>query len=641
MTAPKNPKPLGFPVSISADEVFDNLRRSQEDGAAREAKRARTSRPSTAGLRPVEVTPFGTQATAPDKPLTKAERFKASYLVGDTTPSSVDLTTQDIPGPMLLEVTEIECYDHNPRLFLNEKRDDIRHSIASTGFRDALVVTRRRPGDKFMLAAGSNTTLLILQDLFRQTRDEKYRWVNCMVQPFENDARILAQHLGENLNRGDMRFWEIAKGMTDLLRMIAEERARSEPSAKVLGLREQAEELTRRGLRADKTSVARWLFAIERLAALGPATVALTGAAAEAIQPRLNALRALSSKFKTEEATFWTTIVSPVLKSFGREFDADSVLSGFGASDLCDRIEASLAAQIDESVGTVRQMLSTLKLAPDLTLAELRQPSPNMLFASKGPSSRSGVPDTFCDDSESIDAEANSAARQAALPLSPGAVRIDGMAPSGHTAPFASAPPLPVPAPAGTPAVIQQSSLLTSPDLAEGPRPAEPGTDSDPLQTLYAAVTALLETAGLADTLRWRDDMPLGFFVELPDRALHARRKVALGSPEFHQRSVKTVVWWSLALMTGQFREGCVPFMDQASAFFRHFSSDPDTSALSDTDIEQSPPELDEILMAHVTPGQMRAAMQQMRVVEEQVSRVFERLPERWRRMLQVHGTAI
>ena len=156
-----------------------------------------------------------------------------------------------------------------------------------------------------------------------------------------------------------------------------------------------------------------------------------------------------------------------------------------------------------------------------------------------------------------------------------------------------------------------------------------------------APIVALLETAGLADTLRWRDDMPLGFFVELPDRALHARRKVALGSPEFHQRSVKTVVWWSLALMTGQFREGCVPFMDQASAFFRHFSSDPDTSALSDTDIEQSPPELDEILMAHVTPGQMRAAMQQMRVVEEQVSRVFERLPERWRRMLQVHGTAI
>ena len=166
MTAQKNPKPLGFPVSISADEVFDNLRRSQEDGAAREAKRARTSRPSTAGLRPVEVTPFGPKTTGPDKPLTKAERFKASYLVGDTTPSSVDLTTQDIPGPMLLEVTEIECYDHNPRLFLNEKRDDIRHSIASTGFRDALVVTRRRPGDKFMLAAGSNTTLLILQDLF-------------------------------------------------------------------------------------------------------------------------------------------------------------------------------------------------------------------------------------------------------------------------------------------------------------------------------------------------------------------------------------------------------------------------------------------------------------------------------------------
>lgn len=66
-------------------------------------------------------------AAAAGRTPTKAEReaaeFKASYAVGDTTPSKIDLR-KDLPGPMLLKSTEIVRYDHNPRLYTNEKRDD-------------------------------------------------------------------------------------------------------------------------------------------------------------------------------------------------------------------------------------------------------------------------------------------------------------------------------------------------------------------------------------------------------------------------------------------------------------------------------------------------------------------------------------
>ena len=381
MTDPKNPRPLGFPISISADEVFENLRQAEAGDAARAARRNRSSGARPMALRAVEASPGSPRPHAGQVPTRQDDRFRASYLVGDTTPSGVDLSNQDIPGPMMLAVTDIDCYDHNPRLFLNDKREDIRHSIASTGFQDALVVTRRRVGDRFMLAAGSNTTLIVLQDLFRETQDDKYRWVNCIFQPYQDDTRVLAQHLGENLNRGDMRFWEIAKGMTDLLDMIAADRRQADPGPKELGLREQADELTRRGLRAEKSLVALWRFSVRQLPPLGPALQALSlRAVRDHLQPRTNALRGLALKFKLDEQAFWSTVVAPTLDAYGRTFERDPADTLFDAPALCDRIELAFAEKLDESVATVRQMLSTLKLSPELTLGELRQPSPNMMF---------------------------------------------------------------------------------------------------------------------------------------------------------------------------------------------------------------------------------------------------------------------
>jgi hypothetical protein len=163
---------------------------------------------------------------------------------------------------------------------------------------------------------------------------------------------------------------------------------------------------------------------------------------------------------------------------------------------------------------------------------------------------------------------------------------------------------------------------------------------ADPLKDLHTAVEQLLTITGLQDTLRWWDDMPMGFFVEMPNPEIHSRRKVSLGSPEYEARSVKTVVWWSLVLMTGQFREGCVPFIDQKSTFFRAYASEQETNPLHGTDIEQSAPEPDEMFMARVRPGPMRVALAHLRAVEDAAARMFEQRPERWRRMLEVQRIA-
>ena len=627
MTTPKNPRSVGLPMTMPAAEVLKNIAKGKELDQRRAAKRGRVA---VAALRPVEGLPFGQKAPGEDA-MTKAQQaqasFKASYRVGDTTPSKVDLRIKDMPGPLLLEVTSIDGYDHNPRLYRNESYEDLEASIRANGFTDSLTVTRRRDGDRFMLAAGSNTTLEILKNLWNTTGEERFRWVNCVYQPYEGDTKLLAQHLGENLNRGNMKFWEIASGMVELLQMIERERGTPDTPA-ALSVRDQAEALTSRGLRADKTSVARWRFTVDRLQSLGLATVSLTPrAVSDFLQPRLLAIRSLASKFKISEDDYWALIVNPVLAAYGPELDGSSV-DGFDPSTLCDRVEAALAERVDESVASIRNMLSVLKLSPELTLADLRMPSPNAV-AGGGSGSASDAA------MNGVLAQQGRAPVQAPLSLGPGVVREGGrtpgslaapQSPTGQATPGASAGQLSTPA-----------TTLAQQPTASGALFAEPEASGDPLHDLHDAVQRVLATAQLSDTLRWHDALPLGFFLELPDSQTHARRKVELGSPEFHFRAVKSTVWWSLVLMTGQYREGVVPFMDHSSAFYKHFATDTGGNPLDGTDIEHSPPEADELLMHRITPAPLREVMRQMRAVEECAARVFEALPERWRRMVEIH----
>lgn len=653
MTAPKNPKPIGLPVSIPAAEALANLEKSRQIEAERAAKRAGRSVVVNA-LSPVRDGAFPQPAV--ERPARRSERealaARASYLVGDTTPSGVDLSVKDLPGPLLLEVTDIDVYDHNPRLFANEKIEDIEASLRASGFHDALVVTRRREGERYMLAAGSNTTLRVLQELWRATRDEKYRWVNCVYQPYERESRLLAQHLGENLNRGDMRFWEVARGMVDLLDQLDADALREGRAAKPMGLREQSDALAAMGLRASKTQVALWRFATQHLGPLGEALEHLTYSAVQGqLQPRTNALRALAAKFTQQgidDQRFWREIITPVLERHSALAFDGTAADGLDAGLLCDSFEAALAEQVGESVATIRQMLSLLQLSPALTLADLRTPSPSLVVT------RDATPVSLVPAKAPPGAAAAGPAPcQPPLPLGPGLVHRTrpGQPTAGPCADSVGGPKEAPPSSAGAitaaaePAVAQ--SAFEARQLAAHPAgdtagcaTADAAAEVDALKALHSVVERLLSDIGLRDTLRWWEDMPMGFFVELPDPALHPRRRLLPGTPEYDSRTVKTAVWWSLVLMSGQFREGCVPFIDQSSGFFRAYACEHSDNPLHGTDIDQAAPDLEEMLMFRLRPGPMRKALLHLRAIEDAAARMFEQRPERWRRMLEVQRLA-
>ncbi len=501
-------------------------------------------------------------------------------------PDKALAAAQPVPDILLLEVTSIDGYDRNPRLCRNEGYEGIEAGLRAHGFTDTLTVTRRGDGARYMLSAGSNTTLEILKHLWETTREERFRQVRCVVQPYEGETRLLAQHLGENLNRGGMRFWEVAKGMAELLAMIEAERGGGPMS-----VRDQAEALTSRGLRADKTSVSRWRFAAERLDMLGPVASRLTRLdVGDLIQPRLTLLRLLASRFAIDETTYWSEIVEPVLAAIAIDRDWHGS-EGFDANGLCARVEAALAARVREPLADICQMLSVLKLSPELRLAELRMPSPNLA---------AGPPPG---DNERQSDPARPGPRQAPLPLGPGLVR------------------------AGRPQAA--ASALTS--ARASPLHAEP------LRLFHDAVQNLLDHAQLGDTLRLHDPLPLGFYLEVPDPAVHARHPVQLGSAEDHLRAIKSHVWWSLVRMSGQFREASLSLLDPSSSYYRYFAMETDANPLEGTDIDDLPPETDEVLLRRVAPTPLRHVMRLLNDVEACAAEVFETEPDRWQRLLEIH----
>jgi len=608
-------KPLtdGLPQSVSVPQAMANIKMSEEIASSRRRG------VSVASLRSSE-SPIGIlSGDRMNKPQRDLQARHDSYAVGDTAPSKIDLR-KDVPGPMLLKVTQIESYDKNPRIFGNEAREDIRQGLKAHGFTGTFAVTQRHPGGPWMLSAGSNTTLEVMKELWNETKDERFLHVNCVPQPYKGEATVLAQHLGENINRGDMRFWEIAKGLVDLLTLIEAERRREDPNVKDLSAREAADEITaNHGMRITKTRIALYRFTVRVLESLGTAREALTmRAVRDTYQPRINGLQSLAERFSFDEPRFLPEIVKPVLASAGTQYRPDEAVDGsdgLNAEVICSTMEATFAAKVGESADDVARMLAILRLNQKATLSELRQPSPSMI-AGTSSSSAASAP--------------TPASHQAQSPLNlgPGLVRTSG----GHAAPSPTPAHTPPPASASHASATAAGTPAPAP-TAHGPLFAAEDAQSDPFKALQVTLEALLTTAGLQDTLRWHDPMPLGFFLDLPDREKHQSKTVVPGSPEDQARSVKTMVWWFLTTLACQWMDGIAGCIDHSSLFYRVYSVEQahQVNPLEGTDISSDAPDFTDFVFSRVVPGQVQDVVRQLRVVEELSARVLEAMPERWK----------
>jgi len=161
---------------------------------------------------------------------------------------------------IVLTLDELDYYDRNPRKQDNRQFEEIKESIkVNSGLASVLVVTRRPGSDKFMVAAGGNTRVKALQELYKETGDKTFFEIRANFRPWENETKILVDHLIENELRDDLTFIDQAIAIKALKEDLEKEHGKS------LSLRKLSDELKRIGYPKSTSLLSRLFYASDVL----------------------------------------------------------------------------------------------------------------------------------------------------------------------------------------------------------------------------------------------------------------------------------------------------------------------------------------------------------------------------------------
>ncbi len=159
-----------------------------------------------------------------------------------------------------VDVTRISHYARNPRRQTNPEYQRIKASIRAEGLDQPLVITQEPGAEEYVLHTGGNTRLRILKELYEETADERYRWVDCVVRPWSQESTVLFAHLRENELRGGLPFIDKALAVFDAKSILEQEQAVENLSQR------QLEELFRqRGFSLSHSMISKMGYAVDTL----------------------------------------------------------------------------------------------------------------------------------------------------------------------------------------------------------------------------------------------------------------------------------------------------------------------------------------------------------------------------------------
>lgn len=190
--------------------------------------------------------------------------FRQEDLEASADPPHAPVTTT----PMLVDVDKIVPYDRNPRRSPNDKRDELKAYIKEAGFNQVLTITQRPDTDQpevYMIGVGGNTRLRIIQGLWRETGDARFKQVWCQFQPWSGETQTLVAHIQDNDLRGDLIFVDRAIAVQELRGMLEAEAGQS------LSQRALRDRLAERGYPISRTMIGWYQYTIDSLFPLIPA----------------------------------------------------------------------------------------------------------------------------------------------------------------------------------------------------------------------------------------------------------------------------------------------------------------------------------------------------------------------------------
>lgn len=288
-------------------------------------------------------------------------RSSADTERNDTAPSHHDNT-----ATLQLPVGSIHAYDRNPRSAENPEYARIKASIRAQGVDQPLSVTRRPGASAYMIYAGGNTRLKILQELYEETGEERYREVTCIYHPWTQETDVLVAHLRENDLRGDLTFLDKASAVNEVKRLMEDEQGEVGVSQARL-----TAALRDRGYALSQGLVSHMTYAVERLLPLLPA--ALRGGMG---RPQVERIRQLERATRT----LWLDRVVDTEDEFDlafatlcRRYDSPD----WDLAALRRALEAEIAERADTSIHTVSMALEGYLLGRPDSDAGAQWPSEN------------------------------------------------------------------------------------------------------------------------------------------------------------------------------------------------------------------------------------------------------------------------
>lgn len=445
------------------------------------------------------------------------ERMRRTLSVPNPADNSARLA-EDRECQIQLRVIDIDPYDRNPRRERNQLYAEIKESIRVAKVISPLTVTKRPGSNRYMVGAGGNTRLKAQRELWDETGDPRFEYLLVTYRPWVSEAQVLTAHLVENELHAGMSFWDKALGVWDLKQELEHERG--EP----LSLRQLNEAMRENGLALSVTMLSFYGFAIANLADLGPATRLLSTNGVRELQPVFAYLcKYVVAHGMSEEA--WHAVRRRILQGHAPSFTGDATAEvdlssrqAMVAGELIDKLEQAVAELLGQDPTQLRDIRRLLKTIPGASIEELLARHPP---ANEGARRHE-------DDADRP--QSGSTGPMAGSVLAP---ESSASNPSRRTVKTGNS-------------IDPDRGQVDAQDVAQ-PAASRNGTHQGApvgaLQQVQQAAASFAEACGIHDLLRLFDDMPCGFYVEVP----------AEDSPiDAGMGTWRHGAWWIAAMHSGQ-----------------------------------------------------------------------------------------
>ena len=260
-----------------------------------------------------------------------------------------EATTRDSDEPvgLVLALDAIMPFDKDPRQSQNAEYARIKASIQAQGLDQPLVVTRPPGGNQYLIAAGGNTRLKILNELLRETGDAQFARVTCVVKPWRGESEVMLAHLRENDLRGGLTFLDKARAVCTVRQLLESEQGRI-----TLTQSDLANQLRTRGYALSQASLSYMEYTVDILEPRLPQALRAGLAHREVIQIRT---------FETSARGLWNDRVSTdtselfdeVFTALCRRYDGPD----WDFVSLRQALEAEIAERLNQTVHAVRLAL--------------------------------------------------------------------------------------------------------------------------------------------------------------------------------------------------------------------------------------------------------------------------------------------